>query len=73
MAKNYKVVSYFLDRPDVVKIFDDLEAFHNFCRMELLEFNEAYLYNRSNDIWNKFYQSTKPPKRNNVKRERINR
>lgn len=55
MAKNYKVVSYFADRPDVVKIFDDLEAFHNFCRLEMCEFNEANLYNRSSDIWNKYY------------------
>jgi hypothetical protein len=72
MAKNYKEVSYFADRPDVVKIFDDLEAFHNFCRLEMCEFNEANLYNRSSDIWNKYYFSTKP-KRNNFKRERTHR
>jgi len=72
MAKNYKTVSYFQDRPDVVKIFDDLEAFRDFCRMELLEFNEAHLYNRQSDVWNKYYHSTKP-RRNNFKRERAQR
>jgi len=75
MAKNYKKVSYFADRPDVVKIFDDLEAFKDFCRMELLPFNEANLYNRASDVWNKYYHSTKP-RRNNIhhfKRERTQR
>jgi len=62
MAKNYKAISYFEDRPDVVKIFDDLEAFHNFCRLEMCEFNEANLYNRSSDIWNKFYHANRPRK-----------
>ena len=30
MAKNYKTFSYLESRPDVVKIFEDLEAFHDF-------------------------------------------
>jgi hypothetical protein len=68
MAKNYKAISYFEDRPDVVKIFDDLEAFHNFCRFEMCEFNEANLYNRSSDIWNRFYHYNR--KKSNGRRER---
>ena len=35
MAKNYKDYAYFENRQDVVKIFDDLEAYHNWCRFEL--------------------------------------
>jgi hypothetical protein len=60
MAKNYKNVSYFEDRPDIVKIFDDLEKFKDFCRFELCDFNEANLYNRDSQIWNNYYHSTRP-------------
>ena len=46
MAKNYKEYAYFENRPDVVKIFDDLEAFHDWCRFEMAPFDESHLYNR---------------------------
>jgi len=72
MAKNYKEVSYFQDRPDVVKIFDDLEAFKNFCRLEMCNYDEANLYNRSSDIWNKFYFHNKP-KKNKDRRDKASR
>jgi len=64
MAINYKEVSYFQTRPEVVKIFDDLDAFRDFCRMELLEFNEAHLYNKQSDIWNKYLYSNRSRKFN---------
>jgi len=54
MAKNYKGYAYFDNRPDIVKIFDDLEALHDFCRFELLPFNEADLYNKTSQVWNQF-------------------
>lgn len=57
MAK--QTTSYFESRPDVVKIFEDLEAFHDFCRFELLPFNEADLYNRASPVWNQYYNSTR--------------
>jgi hypothetical protein len=62
MAKNYNDYSYFENRLDVVKIFDDLESFHNYCRMELVEFNEAHLYNRESWIWRNYEKSTRPRK-----------
>ena len=62
MAKNYRDVNYFENRPDIVKIFDDLEKFKDFCRFELFEFNEANLYNRDSQIWNNYYHSTRPRK-----------
>ena len=62
MAKNYNDYSYFENRPDVVKIFDDLESFHNFCRIELFEFNEAHLYNRESWQWRNYEKSTRPRK-----------
>jgi hypothetical protein len=61
MAK-YNTPSYFETRPDIVKIFDDLEKFHDFCRFEMVEFNEANLYNRESQVWNNFYHSTRPKK-----------
>ena len=60
MARNYKEYKYFENRPDVVKIFEDLEAFHDFCRIELLPFNEADLYNKHSRIWQSFERGTNP-------------
>lgn len=54
MARNYKGYAYFDNNPNIVKIFDDLEALHDFCRFELLPFNQADLYNRNSEVWNKF-------------------
>ena len=61
MAKQANV-SYFESRPDIVKIFDDLEKFHDYCRFEMVEFNEANLYNRASPIWNQYFNSTRPRK-----------
>jgi hypothetical protein len=60
MAKNK--TSYFESRPDIVKIFEDLEKFHDYCRFEMVEFNEANLYNRDSQIWNNYYFSNRPRK-----------
>lgn len=62
MAKNYNDYSYFENRADVVKIFDDLEAFHDFCRMEMFPYNEADLYNRDSWVWRNFEKSRRPKK-----------
>ena len=57
MSKNYKDFKYFENRPEIVKIFDDLDAYHNFCRIELIEFNEAHLYNRESWQWRNYEKS----------------
>ena len=62
MAKNYKDYAYFENRPDIVKIFDDLEAFHNFCRFEMAPFDESHLYNRESWAWRNFEKSKRPKK-----------
>ena len=62
MAKNYRDVNYWEAKPEIVKIFDDLEKFHDFCRFELCDFNEANLYNRESQVWNNYYYSTRPRK-----------
>ena len=64
MAKNYKNINYFESRPDIVKIFDDLEAFHDFCRLELAPFDESHLYNRESWVWRNYEKSLRSKKTN---------
>jgi hypothetical protein len=60
MAKNYKDYSYFENRPDVVRIFDDLESYHNFCRIELCDFNPADLYSKESVVYQAYLSSKRP-------------
>jgi hypothetical protein len=53
-------VSYFETRPDIVRIFDELEAFHDFCRFELREFNPAELYKKDAPNYSAFLYSKRP-------------
>jgi len=62
MAKNYKDYAYFENRPDVVRIFDDLDKLLDFCRFELLPFDPSDLYNRNSKVWQQYERSTKPRK-----------
>lgn len=62
MAKNYKNINYFESRPDIVKIFDDLEAFHDFCRLELAPFDESHLYNRESWVWRNYEKTIRGKK-----------
>lgn len=68
MAKNYKNFSYFDSRPDVVQIFEDLEAFHDFCRLKLHPFNEADLYNKASWVWRDYLKSLKSSSEQQPKR-----
>lgn len=49
-------------KPEVTKIYDDLEAFHDYCRFELLPFEPANLYNRKSEVWNQYYNANRPRK-----------
>jgi hypothetical protein len=60
MAKNYKDYDYFANRPDVVKVWEDLEAFLDFCRFELREFNPAELYKKDAPNYGAFLASRRP-------------
>jgi hypothetical protein len=60
MKINYKEVSYFQTRPDVVKIFDDLDNYLDFCRLELLPYDPADLYNKQSKVWQQYEASRKP-------------
>jgi hypothetical protein len=63
MARNYKDYSYFENRPDVVRIFEEIEAFHDFCRLELREFNPAEVYRKENAPNYGAYLASKRPRR----------
>ena len=69
MAKNYNDFSYFESRPDIVKIFDDLAAFQDFCRMEMAPFDESHLYNRESWAWRNFDKSRRPKRSGTVERK----
>jgi len=47
---------------EVVKIFDDLDNYLDFCRFELRDYNPADLYNRESQSWRDFEYSRRPKK-----------
>ena len=49
-------------KAQVEKIFDDLDNYLDFCRLELREFNPAHLYDKSNDNYRAFTYSQRPPR-----------
>jgi len=63
MARNYKDYPYFENRPDVVRIFDDLDAYLDWCRLELQPFNPADLYKRDSVTYQSYLASRRPARR----------
>jgi hypothetical protein len=71
-TKGERSVSYFADKPEVVKIFEDLEKFRNFCRFEGYRFNERDLYNDKARTYRAFLDPAKARKeRRERKAERL--
>jgi len=64
------------DRETYNKIFDDLEQFKDFCRLNLdnrgnfFPFDEADLYNKKSYVWRAFLNRNKPYKKGNFKNKR---
>lgn len=56
---NTKQKSYLKSRPDVRRVFEDLEAYHNFCRFNLRKFDPAELYRRDSHNYRAFVASLK--------------
>lgn len=61
-------------KPEVTKIFDDLEAWHDHCRFEMIDFNPAHLYkSKEYRDWargnNKHDRKPHRPYRNNKHKE----
>ena len=44
MAQPKWLNKYLVAKPEVTKIFNDLEAWHDHCRLELIDYNPADLY-----------------------------
>lgn len=68
MANPSWLKKYLTMKPEVTKIYDDLEKLHDFCRFEMLPFNEADLYNRNSPVWNQFYAANNPRKARGFKK-----
>ena len=49
-------------KPQVEKIFDDLDRYLDFCRFELRDFNPAHLYDKGNENYRAFLNSQRPPR-----------
>jgi hypothetical protein len=49
-------------KPQVEKVFDDLDLYLDFCRFELREFNPAHLYDKSNFNYRAYLNSQRPPR-----------
>jgi hypothetical protein len=60
MAKNYRDNAYFENRPDVVRVFVDLESYHDFCKFELREFNPADMYRKDSPGYSAYLASKRP-------------
>lgn len=44
-------------KPEVVKIFDELEEYHDYCRFQMCEFNPAHLFKSKQ--WQRFNEGRK--------------
>jgi hypothetical protein len=62
MANPAWLNKYLTMKPDVIKVFDDLDNYLDFCRFELRDFNPAHLYDKSNENYRAFLNSQRPPK-----------
>lgn len=60
MASPAWLKKYLTMKPEVVKIFDDLERYHDFCRFELRDFNPAHLYDKNNENYRTFLDGNRP-------------
>ena len=47
MANEY-LKKYFTMKPEVTKIYSDLESYHDYCRFNMVKFDERDLYRSEN-------------------------
>ena len=60
MAKNYNDYKYFENRPDVVRVFNDLDSYLDWCRIELQPYDPADLYRKDSATYQAYLQSKRP-------------
>lgn len=59
-------------KPQVEKIFDDLDNYLDFCRLELRDFNPSHLYDKGNENYRAFLNSQRPQRPWQDRRNRNN-
>ena len=59
---------YYRKRPEIVKIFDDLDEYRKFCRANYMKFDEAALYRRDSYEYRAFLSGKNPRKQNKTRR-----
>lgn len=62
MAQPTWLNKYLTLKPEVVKIFDDLDNYLDFCRFELREYNPSHLYDRNNHNYRAYLESQRSPR-----------
>ena len=62
MANPAWLNKYLTMKPEVSKVFDDLDRYHDFCRFELRDFNPSHLYDKGNENYRAFVNSQRPPR-----------
>lgn len=60
MANPAWLNKYLTMKPEVSKIYDDLEAYHDYCRFELCDFNPADLYKKESANYSAYLNSKRP-------------
>ena len=72
MASNW-LNKYLVMKPEVSKIFEDLESYHDWCRWELALFNESDLYKKNSPVYSAYLNSKKPKRSYNNQNKDYNR
>jgi hypothetical protein len=60
MAQPAWLNKYLTMKPEVSKVFDDLEAYLDYCRLELIDFNPADLYRKDSANYQAYLNSKRP-------------
>jgi hypothetical protein len=58
---------YLVMKPEVSKIFDDLDSYLEWCKWEMQPFNQEDLYRKNSPVYSTYLASKKPKRQNNVK------
>jgi len=57
MAQPSWLKKYLTMKPEVTKLFETIEAYHDYCRFELLPFDPAAVHNKRNKQWKEYQRS----------------
>jgi hypothetical protein len=62
MAHSSNINKGTMMKPQVEKVFNDLDQYLDFCRFELREFNPSHMYDKASDNYRAFLNSQRPPR-----------